>query len=89
MFMGCAFFVGGGGGKGVYLEVKYLIYYVIQIYPAQSFRVGIVICLSAKVRHRLLISVIKWGGFKWEHTDLKLHAQKIYSVIFILLLIDT
>lgn len=61
--------------KSVYLRVKYIIYYVIQIYPAQSFQVGIVICFSAKVRHRLLISVIKWVGFKREHTELKLHAQ--------------
>lgn len=50
--------------KSVYLRVKYLTYYVIQIYPAQSFQVGIVICFSAKVRHRLLISVIKWVSFK-------------------------
>lgn len=46
------------------LRVKYLIYYVIQIYSAQSFQVGILICSFAKVRHCLLISVIKWVGFK-------------------------
>lgn len=50
--------------QSVYLRAKYLIYHVMQIYPAQSFQVGIVICFSAKVRHRLLISVIKWVSFK-------------------------
>lgn len=50
--------------KNSSLRVKYLIYYVIGTYPAQSFQVGILICSFAKVRHCLLISEIKRLDFK-------------------------